>query len=89
MDPSDLFKRPRVFLGGATIIAAVVAGLYTFGMSDGMTQGIWLLVPVIVLALLGMRADRTGRGWLFLLIAWAFGIVAYGALFPGGLPGAA
>ncbi|GAB3421609.1 hypothetical protein [Flindersiella endophytica] len=84
MNPSDLFQRPRFFLGVATIIAAVVAGLYSFGMANGViTKGIWLLVPVAALAFLGMRADKTGRGWLYLLISWAFGIVAYGALFPG------
>lgn len=84
MSPTDLFQRPRLFLGVATIIAAVVAGLYSFGMASGViTQGIWLLVPVVILALLGLRTDKTGRGWLYLLISWAFGLIAYGALFPG------
>jgi len=82
MEPLDLLAHPRRFLGGATIIGAVVLGLYSFGLEKQMTAGAWLAIPTAILALLGLQTEKTGRGWLYLLIAWAFGLMAYGAVFP-------
>lgn len=82
MEPLNLLAHPRRLLGGATIIAAVFVGLYSFGMADEITTGVWLVIPVVIFALLGVQTEKTGRGWLYLLVSWAFGLMAYGAVFP-------
>lgn len=86
MGPIALLARPRVLLGGATVVLSVLAGLYAFGQGKGeLPAGVLLLIPVVILAVMGLQSTKTGRGWLLLAVAWAFGFVAYGALFPAGL----
>lgn len=88
MGPLSLLAHPRVLVGGATVVVSVLAGLYAFGQGKGeLPVGVWLLVPVVILAVLGLRTEKAGRGWLYILISWAFGLIAYGALFPGAWSG--
>ena len=52
-----------------------------FGQSDGrLPAGTVLLLPVVVLSVLAWQQEKVMRGWLYLLVAWGFGLVAYGAL---------
>ncbi|WP_020580206.1 hypothetical protein [Actinopolymorpha alba] len=85
MDLLRLLGEPRKLLGGVTVIFAVAAGLWAFGQSNGdLPPSLILLVPVVVLSVLGWKHEKAGRGWLYLLVAWGLGFIAYGALFPTG-----
>lgn len=81
-----LLGEPRKLLGGATVVLAVVAGLWSFGQSEGrVTAGMYLLLPVLVLSVVAWKVESAVKGWLYLLVGWALAFVAYGALFPTGL----
>ena len=86
MDVLRLLAEPRKLLGGATVVLAVLAGLWAFGQSEGrITPGMYLLLPVVVLSVVAWKVERAVKGWIYLFIGWALAIVAYGALFPMGL----
>ncbi len=81
MDLLRLLTEPRKLLGGLTVALSVVAALWVFGQSDGrLPAGTVLLLPVVVLSILAWQQEKVMRGWLYLLVAWGFGLVAYGAL---------
>lgn len=83
MDLLRLVGEPRRLLGGLTVAMTVLAGLWLFGEYDGkLPASIALLLPVAVLSVLAWTHERAFRGWLYLLAAWAFAAVAYGALLP-------
>jgi len=86
MDLLRLLAEPRKLFGGATVVLAVLAGLWAFGQSEGrITTGMYLLLPVVVLSVVAWKVESAVKGWLYLFVGWALGIVAYGALFPMGL----
>jgi hypothetical protein len=81
MDLLRLLAEPRKLLGGLTIALSAVAGLWVFGQSDGqLPAATLLLLPVVVMSVLAWQQERAFRGWLYLMVAWGFGFVAYGAL---------
>ncbi len=83
MDLLRLLGEPRKLLGGLTVAASVLALLWVFGRYDGrLPASAALLLPVVVLSVLAWKHDRAVRGWIYLLVAWAFALVAYGALLP-------
>jgi hypothetical protein len=85
MDLLRLLAEPRKLLGGLTIALTALAMLWLFGQYDGrLPAATALLIPIVVLSVLAWQKDRALRGWLYLLAAWAFGFIAYGALYPGG-----
>lgn len=85
MDLVRLLGEPRRLLGGLTVISSVLALFWVFGQTDGeLPASTLLLLPVVVLSVLAWKHDRAVRGWLYLLVAWAFALIAYGALYPAG-----
>jgi hypothetical protein len=85
MGPLQLLGNPKKLLGVVTIAAAVLAALYSFAQADGKVEAaIILLAAVVLLAVLAINKEG-GTGWVWLLVSWAVGVIAYGALFPNGL----
>jgi hypothetical protein len=85
MDLLRLLGEPRKLLGGATVALSVLAALWAFGQHDGeLPASLVLLVPVVILSVLAWKHKKAGRGWVYLLVAWGIGFIAYGALFPTG-----
>jgi hypothetical protein len=81
MDLLRLLAEPRKLLGGLTIALSVVAGLWVFGQTDGeLPAATLLLLPVVAMSVLAWQQERALRGWVYLLVGWGFGLVAYGAL---------
>lgn len=85
MDLLRLLVSPRKLLGAFTIALTGLAALWAFGEYDGrLPAATLLLVPIVVFSVLAWRKRSALAGWGYLVVAWAFGFVAYGALYPPG-----
>lgn len=83
MSAPQILTQPTRPLGTATVVIALLCGVFAYGQEPGRLGAIVVLVlPVVILAAIAMK--RAGiRSWLFLLASWALGVLAAGYLLPG------
>lgn len=77
----SLLSRPRLALGMGTVFVSAVLAIVGFVSNEGFTASMGLLIVVAFLAARGGSHPGLARGWVFLLVSWAVGLVAWGALF--------